>query len=212
MIIFNSVTKNGIKDFSLYISSGEMVCINDKDSKTISLLFNLISGEEMPDSGAIRFLSKGSYSTKIPENTVAFVFKKNILLANRSLEENLKYIMRVKELDMRDCSVRIRRILDIVDLKYCSSKKPADLLKHQLIRANIAQAIINYPPILVLEDILLGLDEVNSQGIIHLLKRLNKFSMTIVLLSSSSKIVVGKEVRKIKLLDMYSEKKEGFYA
>src|SRR5690554_6142094 len=116
MIIFNNVTKKGIKDFSLYIKSGEMICINDKDSKKINLLFKLIKGEERPASGEIRFLHKGTYTAEIPDNMAAYVFKKNILLAKRTLEENLEYIMRVKELDMKDCSSRIRRILDIVDL------------------------------------------------------------------------------------------------
>lgn len=143
---------------------------------------------------------------------IACVFKNNILLTDRTLEENLEYIMRIKELDMKDCLTRIHRILDIVDLKQYADKRPFELLKHQIIRANIAQAIISYPPILVLEDIFSGLDEVNTQGIINLLKRLNRFSMTIVLLNSSSKIILGKEVRKINLISTHTEKKRGFYA
>lgn len=212
MIIINNLNKDNIKDFSMYIKSGEIVCINDKDSSKIKKIYKLLRGDEDPDKGVIRYLDKGSYTTKLPINLCGFVFKKNILLADRTLEENLEYIIKIKEIDMKDHINRIRRILDIVDLKLLSGYKPAELLKPQLLRANIAQAILNYPPVLVLEDPLLELDEVNSQGIIRLLKRLNKFSMTIILCTSSQKLILGKEARVVKLTNNFSEKKKGYYA
>ncbi len=212
MIIFNKVTKKDIKEFSLYISSGEMVCIYDKDSKKTNCLFNILNGTEKVEKGTIRYLDRGSYSSKLTNNLIGFVFKEDILLPERTIRENLKYIMRIKGLDMSCCDTRIKRILDIVDLKRYYDKKPNDLLPHQVVRVNIAQAILNYPPIIILENPLANLDQVNSQGIIHLLKRLNKFSMTVVLLSNNSDLILGKEVRFMKINSTISEKKKGYYA
>ena len=36
-------------------------------------------------------------------------------------------------------------------------------MEHQIVRANIAQAILSYPPVLVLEDPFSKLDEVNGR-------------------------------------------------
>lgn len=211
MIILNNISKGKIRNLTLYIKSGEMVCINDEKSSNVNTLFKLLSGQEKPDEGVIRYLDKGVYSTKAPKNLLGFVYKNNILLPDRTLKENLQYIMQIRELDMHNHQIMIRRILDIVDLKHCIHKKPGDLLKHQIIRANIAQGILNYPPVLVLEDPCLDLDEVNTQGIIHLIKRLNKFSMTIILLSSSRKLLRGKDLRLIKMNNIFTEKKKDYY-
>lgn len=212
MIIFNKVTKNNIKELSLYINSGEMVCIYDDDSKKTKTLFELLNGIEQVEKGTIRYLDRGSYCIKPPNDLIGFVFNEDILLPERTIRENLKYIMRIKGLDMSCCDIRIRRILEIVDLKRCYNQTPENLLPHQVVRANIAQAILNYPPVIILEDPLVNLDQVNSQGIIHLLKRLSKFSMTVVLLTNKRDLILGKEVKVMKINSTFSEKKKGYYA
>ncbi len=211
MIIFNKVTKNNIKELSIYIRSGEIVCIYD-DSKKTKTLFNLLNGIEQVEKGTIRYLDRGSYCIKPANDLIGFVFNKDILLPERTIRENLKYIMRIKGLEMSCCDTRIKRILEIVDLKKYYNQKTENLLPHQVVRANIAQAILNYPPVIILEDPLVNLDQVNSQGIIHLLKRLSKFSMTVVLLTNKKDLILGKEVRVLKINSTFSEKKKGYYA
>lgn len=208
MIVFNKVCKDRIKNFTLYIKAGELVCINEEDKEILKTLFKLLNGQAEPDKGVIRYLDKGVYSRRPPRNFIGFVHKENLLLPERTLEENLAYIMQVRDLEMRNHQVMIRRILEIVDLQHCSHKKAGELLKHQLVRANIAQGILNYPPVLVLEDPCSELDELNAQGIIRLIKRLNQFSMTIILLNSSRKILLGKDARQIRMKEIYPERKD----
>lgn len=208
MIIFNKVSKDKLKNFSLYIKAGELLCINEEDQDVLKTIFELLRGREKPEQGVIRYQDKGVYSSKAPGNFLGFVYRENLLLPDRSLEENLAYIMQVRDLEMRNHHVMVRCILDIVDLQHCSNKKPGDLLEHQIVRANIAQAILSYPPVLVLEDPFSKLDEVNGRGIINLIKRLNKFSMTIVLLNSSGKLLLGKGVRQVKVKEVFLERKD----
>lgn len=208
MIVFNKVCKDRIKNFTLYIKAGELVCINEEDKEILKTLFKLLNGQEKPDKGVIRYLDKGVYSRTPPRNLLGFVHKENLLLPDRTLEENLAYIMQVRDLEMRNHQIMIRRILDIVDLLHCSQKKAGELLKHQLVRANIAQGILNYPPVLVLEDPFHGLDELNTQGVIHLIRRLNQFSMTIILLNSCRKLSMRKDVRQVRLKEVFPERKD----
>ena len=212
MIVLNKVSKGDIKELSLYISTGEMVCIYDHERSKLRTLFNLLNRTEQVDQGTIRFLDQGSYRTDPCNDLIGFVFNEDILIPGRNIIENLKYIMKIKNLDMSCWETRLRRILEIVDLKNNYIQKTDQLMAHQVVRANIAQAILNYPPIIILEDPLSNLDQVNSQGIIHLLKRLNKFSMTVVLLSSDQHLILGKEVRVLKISNNFSEKKKGSYA
>ncbi|MFW5981980.1 MAG: ATP-binding cassette domain-containing protein [Halanaerobiaceae bacterium] len=211
MLILNNISKGDIKDLSFYVSSGEMVCIIEENQNKLELLFNLMNGTEKAEKGVINYLDKGRYSREILRNQVGYVFNENIMLNERTLFENLEYVMQIKEIDMFSYRSRIRRILEIVDLKYFTAKKAGQLLKHQVKRLNIAQAILNYPPVLILEDPTRDLDQVSSQGILKLLKRLNKFSMTIVLLSSDKKLITGKDVRVLRIDSNYNEKKKGYY-
>ncbi|MFW6016396.1 MAG: ATP-binding cassette domain-containing protein [bacterium] len=211
MIILNNISKGNIKDLSFYVSSGEMVCIIEKNQKKLKLLFNLMNGTEKVDKGAINYIDNDRYTRNMDRNQVGYVFNENIMLNERTLFENLEYIMQIKEIDMFSFRSRIRRILEIVDLKSLSTKRPKELLKHQLKRLNIAQAILNYPPVLILEDPTKDLDQVNSQGILKLLKRLNKFSMTVILLSSDKDLILGKDVRVLRIDSNYNEKKKGYY-
>ncbi|MEJ6950261.1 ATP-binding cassette domain-containing protein [Natronospora cellulosivora (SeqCode)] len=212
MIILNNVSIGNIKDLSFYVSSGELLCINDQDQEKINHLFKVMSGERKPEQGVIKYLDKGVYKRDIDRKSLGFVFKENILLKDRTLFENLEYIMQIKDIDMFSYKSRIRRILEIVDLKESYNKKPEQLLKHQLKRVNIAQAILNYPPALILEDPTKGLDELNSLGIIRLLKRLNRFSMTVVLLSTDNNLLIGKDIRRLKINNSLNNKKKGSYA
>ncbi|MFW6022263.1 MAG: ATP-binding cassette domain-containing protein [Halanaerobiaceae bacterium] len=212
MIIFNKVSKANIENLSFYINSGEMVCINDNNTDNIKTLFDLFQGAKKVDQGVIRYLKNGSYYNEPDKNLMGYVFKDNILLPDRTVDENMQFIMRIKDINMSSCENRIKRIMDIVDLKFYMNKRPGQLLSHQIVRANIAQAILSYPPVLILEDPFLALDEVNRMGIIRLLKRLNEFSMTVVILSSQNNLIFNQEIRIIKLSDTYIEKKKGYYA
>ncbi|MFW6035142.1 MAG: ATP-binding cassette domain-containing protein [Halothermotrichaceae bacterium] len=211
MIIFNRVTKNEIKNLSFYVNPGDFIYIHNDSKKSIDTFFKLLNGTIKPTHGVIRFLSGGSYSTKVPRNKIGIVFNDNILLPDRTIEENLKFIMHIKKIDMKYHQNRIKRILEVVDIKKYLNEKPGNLLDHQLLRANIAQAIINYPPVLVLDNPTYKLDEVNTQSIYHLLKRLNHLSITIVLLSCKNNIIMDNDIRKINI-NSNSCRKKGSYA
>lgn len=210
MLILNQVSNGIIKNLSFYIGYGEYVYLFSKDNQVITELFKLLRGTIKPESGVINWINnKGKPGH--PKSDIGVVFKENILLPDRNLKENLQYIMEIKNLDMTCADTRIKRILEVVDLFYCRQKKPVDLLPHQLVRANIAQAILNYPSVLILEEPTRKLDQVNTQAIIHLLRELNKLSMTIILLSSKN-LPTGKGIRTINLKENIDSRKRGFYA
>lgn len=212
MIIINKISKNKIHNLSLYISSGELAFVYDEDPTIIQTLFQLLRGDLEPEEGKIRYLENGSYQNLIKKNRIGYVYNKNILLHDRTIEENLEYIMHIKNMNMSYYESRIKRIMKIVDLDKYHTAYPDQLLEHQLLRINIATAILNYPPVIILQQPTKKLDQVNGQGIIHLLKRLNTFSMTIVILSSDNRPVLNKDIRFIKLNQCCEKEKKDYYA
>ncbi len=203
MIIFNQVYKEEkgvkLKNLTFNIKRGDFVFIYDQDRDTLELLRKLMSGAASPDRGIIRWLNGYNFSSSVVKGEIGVVFRENILLPSRSIEENLRFIMEVRGLSRDYFIPRVNKLLNMVDLLECRNSKPGELLLHQLIRANIAQAMLNYPAILILEDPTVGLDEVNSQAIFRLLEKVNALSITVLLLSSDRKLVHRNHKRLIKL-------------
>lgn len=187
MILFSKVYKNRLENISFSIKRNEFAFIYT-DKKTLGILRELMSGVKKPDSGIIRLLNAGK-SLSMYKSGVGIVFSDNILLPERTLVENLKFIMEIKQQPFAYFKYRINRVLDLVKLgSYCNSK-PGELLPHQLKRANFAQALLTYPSIIILEDPTYSLDEVNSRAIFHLSEEINKLGTTIVFLTTDEEII-----------------------
>ncbi len=210
MLILNQVSNGIIKNLSFYIGYGEYVYLFSRNKMVVTELFKLLKGTIKPDKGVINWVNHKNKPGH-PQSDIGLVFKENILLPERNLQENLRYVMEIKGLDMTCSQIRIKRILEVVDLFYCRNIKPGELLPHQLLRANIALAILNYPSVLILEEPTHQLDQVNTQAIIHLLRDLNKLSMTIIILSSKN-LLNNKGIRIINLKENVNPEKRGFYA
>jgi cell division transport system ATP-binding protein len=206
-IEFNSSCK--LKNIEFNIKRNEFVFIYNENSLILKILRELLSSERKPDSGIIRW-----WNEYIPaKGGLGIVYLKNILLLERTLEDNLNFIMEVKGIPSLYHKVQIERIINIVDLKYMLNTKINKFLPYQLIRANIAQALLNFPGIIILEDPMLNIDELNSRGIIHLLEEINKQGITIIYLSSEKSILKcsKKRIIYIETENSRCEKKKDSY-
>jgi len=208
LLLFNQVCKDELINLTFTINNGEFVYIYEQDIHKLQLLRDLMQGVTEPESGLIKRLNDKHIS-----RDTGVVFRENILLPERTLRENFRFIMEVKGIKTVSFKMRLKKIIGIVGLKGLEELRTGQLLIHQLVRANIAQALLGYPSILILEDPTVSLDEVNSQGILRLLKNINRFSITIILLTSKRKPVHGDKIRIIKLEESTpTGEKKGFYA
>ena len=206
MIIFNQVEKykNGariLNKISFQINQNEFVIFYSNDDNVLSALRKLLSTESNPDNGLIKVSNKYDHKKDFFDNKIGIVYQQNILLNDRKLTENCKFILNVKNIARDYFQKRIDRVLELVDLEFAKNLTPKELLPHQLVRANIAQALLNYPSLLIIEKPTLNLDEVNSKGIIHLLETINNYGITVVLLSNNKKLVNGNNTGRVIFLE-----------
>jgi ABC-type ATPase involved in cell division len=190
-----------LNDISFKIDRDEFVIIYSNQVRVLTVLRDLISFNNYPDQGVIR--------KKIIKSEIGLVYKNNILLNDRNLIDNFRFILQVKELSQSIFKHRIQRVLKLVDLTFAQNINPSDLLAHQLVRANIAQALLVYPSLLVIDDPLDKLDEVNKKGIIQLLEEINNLGITIILLTNNQEFVrkkTSKKIIKLKKGEVLAEK------
>ena len=104
-------------------------------------------------------------------------------MRKRTVAENLKMAAMVKRgRKVAPVQVRMEKVLRMVGVPNVQDKYPVELSGGECRRVELARAIINSPPILVLDELTSNLDEDTIWDIFHLLSELNRRGTTIITL------------------------------
>ena len=121
------------------------------------------------------------------------VWQEHTLMRKRTVEENLRVaaiIGAAKRRDSRwDIQERVEKVLGIVGMQGSQKKYPVELSGGEVRRVELARAIINSPPILILDEITANLDEDNIWDIFHILQEINRHGTTVIMATHASQFV-----------------------
>ncbi len=121
------------------------------------------------------------------------VFQDFQLLMDRSVEENLTFVMNATGWKDQDAiSKRIREVLDAVGMSHKSHKMPHQLSGGEQQRIAIARALLNSPSVIIADEPTGNLDPETAEGIMQLLCRINKERGTAVVMVTHNKQIVEK--------------------
>lgn len=201
MILFSQVKKrvnenNVLENINFIIKRNDFVFIYEKNREIIKSLTDLITGRTQPDEGLIRINNRKKLLPDLCKE-IGIVHCDEFFLSKRNLRDNFRFVLELFGKGKEYPEIRINKVLKITDMKKYGNLLPGDLMVHQYIRAGIARAMLLYPSILVLEDPLFFLDEVNSQSIYHLLKKINNFNITIIFLCSDRRYIIRNKEKKV---------------
>ena len=96
---------------------------------------------------------------------------------------------------------RIRKVLGLVGMRGAEKMYPGELSIGECRRVELARAMINSPPILVLDEITANLDDDNIWDMIILLNEVNRRGTTVIMATHASKYVNIMRRRVITLVD-----------
>ena len=199
----------GVEDVDLTVEQGEFVFLVGSSGAGKSTLLDLISGKLKPDRGTV-LLNGKDLARLLPwsHNQTALLFGKvcqEQTLARRiTVEENLRIaamIGRRRFESSRQVDERIRKVLGLVGMRGAEKKYPGELSIGECRRVELARAMINSPPILVLDEITANLDDDNIWDMIILLNEVNRRGTTVIMATHASKYVNIMRRRVITLVD-----------
>lgn len=111
------------------------------------------------------------------------VFQDFQLLTDRSVEENLAFVLRATGWkEGREADNRIRDVLDAVGMRSKSHKMPHQLSGGEQQRVAIARALLNRPEVIIADEPTGNLDPETAEGIMRLLTRINKEKGTAIVM------------------------------
>ena len=201
--------ETGVEDVDLTVEQGEFVFLVGSSGAGKSTLLDLISGKLKPDKGTVSLNGK-DLARLFPwsHNQTALLFGKvcqEQTLARRiTVEENLRMgamIGRRRFESAKHIDERIQKVLGLVGMRGTEKMYPGELSIGECRRVELARALINSPPILVLDEITANLDDDNIWDMLILLNEVNRRGTTVIMATHASKYVNIMRRRVITLVD-----------
>jgi cell division transport system ATP-binding protein len=223
MIRLKNVSKNysttqALKNVSLHIRPGEFVSIVGQSGTGKTTLAKLLFAEERPTHGEVIIgdwdISRiKAHDVPLLRRQIGVVFQDFKLLPKKTVHENIAFALEVAGVGHRRISEIVPQVLKIVNLHDCAHRYPCQLSGGEQQRVAIARALAHKPKIIVADEPTGNLDTINTQEIINLLKKINEFGTTVVLVTHNREVVNHLKRRVITIHDgqILSDKEEGRY-
>jgi len=224
MITFKNVSKIypgqqvALKNINLEIKPGEFVSIVGQSGTGKTTLVKLILAEVRPSKGKIIIGGwdiTGIRYREIPtlRRQIGVVFQDFKLLPRKTLYENVAFALEVAGESNEKIKEIVPQVLKIVGLEQKMNRYPTQVSGGEQQRVVVARSLAHRPKILVADEPTGNLDSINSRDIIELLKKINDFGTTVVLVTHNREVVNDLRKRVITIEDgvVVSDQKRGKY-
>jgi ABC-type nitrate/sulfonate/bicarbonate transport system ATPase subunit len=146
-----------LRDTSLEIARGELICLIGPSGCGKSTLLNIIGGLIAPTTGSVEVLGR-RIAGPMPRD-IAFVFQENALFPWNTVFENVNLGMIFQGVPRTEREARAWRALEAVGLKDFAQHYPAQLSGGMRQRAALARALSLETGILLMDEPFGALDE-----------------------------------------------------
>ncbi|MDD2293029.1 MAG: ATP-binding cassette domain-containing protein [Bacteroidales bacterium] len=177
-----------ISSLSIEINEGEFVYLTGKVGSGKTSIIRTIIGENPVTNGSARVNNFDLLKLKrkqIPylRREIGVVFQDFQLLMDRSVEDNLKFVLKSTGWkDSKKMSARITDVLTEVGMETKAHKMPHQISGGEQQRVAVARALLNDPKIILADEPTGNLDPETADGIMKLLRDINKYKETAILM------------------------------
>lgn len=149
-----------VDDLSFRIEQGEFATVLGPSGCGKSTMLHCIAGLIKPTDGTVSLRGNDVTGVSPNERNIGLVFQHSALFPHMTVEENLRYGLRMQDVDESIHDDRIAKYLDLVEMGQYGDHKPGELSGGQQRRISLARALVYEPDILLLDEPLTGLDRV----------------------------------------------------
>lgn len=187
-------TTRALNGVSLRIEDGEFVFVVGPSGSGKSTLIKLLSAELKPTEGRVLVngFDIGALRQKdIPylRRTIGVVFQDFRLIDNKSVYENVAFVMRAVGAPVRVIKKRVPYVLELVGLENKANRHPGEMSGGEQQRLAIARALVNNPSTIIADEPTGNLDPARSFEIMALLQEINNLGTTILVVTHEKDLV-----------------------
>lgn len=212
LIKFENVSKkyNGnivaLESVNFAVNRGEFFFIIGPSGAGKSTLVRLIVRQEIPSQGDILF--ENVNVTQIPRRFLAIyrqqlgvVFQDLKLIPNKTVRENIEFALEILDKPKNEIKETSDYLLEVVKLQNRQNLFPEALSGGEMQRTAIARALANDPKLFIADEPTGNLDPDTSLEILDLLKTINSWGTTVMVVSHDEEIVNEMQTRVIVMDD-----------
>lgn len=224
MIEFTDVVKSysvgtqALRGVSMQIEDGEFAFLVGPSGSGKSTIIKLITGELKPTSGTVHvngYSLERISKREIPymRRTVGIVFQDFRLIQNKTVYENVAFVMRATGAREKEVRERVPYVLNLVGLDTKSRRHPSELSGGEQQRLAIARALVNNPSTIIADEPTGNLDPAMSLEIMSLLMEINNLGTTMLVVTHAKDLVERFPKRVIAINEglIISDGMDGYY-
>lgn len=171
-----------LKSLDLEIRRGEIFGLLGPNGSGKSTTIKLILGLLFPTSGRVLVLDKDATETSKNER-IGFLPEESYLYKFLTAEETLDFYGRLFNLSQEQRKERIDQLIQMVGLQRARRRQLREFSKGMTRRVGLAQALINDPDLVLLDEPTTGLDPIGTREMKDLILNLRAAGKTILLCS-----------------------------
>lgn len=194
VLIVQSIAKQfqkqkAVDNLSFTVKQGEIFALLGPNGAGKTTTIRMLLGIIKPDSGTVNFELGQGESGRLSSTKLGYLPEDRGLYRDIPILRTLTYMGLLRGLPRKDASARSRQWLERVGLGDRANDKLETLSKGNQQKVQFISAILHKPEFAVLDEPFSGLDPINQESFIEVIRELRDQGMTIVLCAHQMDLV-----------------------
>lgn len=173
-----------VSEVGFEIRKGEILGLIGPNGAGKTTIFNLISGFLMPDKGSVIFKGQDITYLKMPHNVCSVGITRTFQIVkpfkNITVLDNVMVGVFAKIKNKKNAEIRAKQFIEFVGLDKKADFLAANLTIADRKRLELCRALATEPELLLLDEVMAGLNPKETEEIINLVKEISKQGITLL--------------------------------
>jgi ABC-type lipoprotein export system ATPase subunit len=181
-----------LRGVNLEVEANDFVVIRGRSGIGKSTLLRIMGLLDAPTSGQVLVEGRDTGAMKDPElsrlrlTTFGFVFQQFNLIPSLNNLENVELPMQLAGVDAEERRKRALALMRSFGVEGLAKRFPGEASGGEQQRVTVARALANRPKLILADEPTASLDEVNSEAVLGLFKKVNEENKVAVVLTTTS--------------------------
>ncbi|MEO8427297.1 MAG: LPS export ABC transporter ATP-binding protein [Verrucomicrobiota bacterium] len=172
---------NGV---SIEVNPGEIVGLLGPNGAGKTTTFNMVVGVVKPDEGGVKFQQKEISHLPMHQRArlgIGYLTQEPSVFRKLTVEQNLLAILETCKMDRQERQVRLKYLLDELDLTPLAKNMAYTLSGGEKRRLEITRALVTSPKLLLLDEPFAGIDPIAVYEVQKIVRRLKERGLGILI-------------------------------